>query len=285
MTNITFLGLGAMGSRMAANLLKAGHAVTVWNRSAAAAGALAAAGAAVAGSPKAAAAGADIVFAMVRDDAASQRVWLDPADGALAGMRKGAVAVECSTLTVDHVRQLSVAAQAAGVGFLDAPVAGSRPQAEAAALIFLVGGPATEVERVRPALAAMGKALHHLGPVGTGASVKLAVNSLLAVQVTALAELTGMLRRQGVDLARALDVIADTPVASPAGTGAAASMLAGSFAPLFPAELAEKDIGYLLAAAGEDRAPVNAATRTVLAKAIHQGFGGDHLSGVARLYA
>jgi hypothetical protein len=125
MSKVAFLGLGAMGSRMAANLLKAGRTVTVWNRSPAAAEALVASGARKASSPKEAAKGADFVFAIVRDDDASQNVWLDSTNGALAGMHPGAVAIESSTLTPEWIRELSEHFSAKGISLLDAPVSGS----------------------------------------------------------------------------------------------------------------------------------------------------------------
>jgi 3-hydroxyisobutyrate dehydrogenase-like beta-hydroxyacid dehydrogenase len=138
MTKVTVLGLGAMGSRMAANLLKAGHAVTVWNRSPAKT--LVTAGAQLAASPKAAAQGADFVIAMVRDDDASRDLWLSPETGAFAGLSQGAVAIESSTLTANWARTLGEEAKQRGLTFLEAPVAGSRPQAEAAQLVYFVGG-------------------------------------------------------------------------------------------------------------------------------------------------
>src|SRR5919198_651892 len=134
MTDIAFLGLGAMGSRMAANVVKAGHRVTVWNRSPKACDPLIAAGAKAAVSPRAAATGAEFVIAMLRDDEASQRVWLDAQDGALAGMRKGAVAIESSTVTPDWSRALGRHVSESGVGYLEAPVAGTLPQAQAGQL-------------------------------------------------------------------------------------------------------------------------------------------------------
>ncbi len=127
MSKIAFLGLGAMGSRMAAHLLAAGHAVTVWNRNAAKMTLLRDAGAMAAHSPRAAVAEAEFVFSMVRDDGASRFVWLDAAEGALGDMSADAVAVECSTLSVGWVRELSGLFAAKGCAFLDAPVAGSRP--------------------------------------------------------------------------------------------------------------------------------------------------------------
>jgi 3-hydroxyisobutyrate dehydrogenase-like beta-hydroxyacid dehydrogenase len=280
---IAFLGLGAMGSRMAARLLAAGCQVTVWNRSAGAAAPLVAAGALAAATPREAALGAGIVFAMLRDDVASRAVWTPAEDGALAGLTPGALAIECSTLTVGWVRDLATHAAARGVRFLDAPLAGSRPQAEAGALIFLAGGDAADVARAEPVLRLMGGAVHHAGAQGAGAAVKLAVNALLGVQVAAMAELLGLMRANGVDDARALEIIAATPVCSPAAKAAAGAMLARNFAPLFPVALVEKDFGYLLAA-GDAALPVAAATRGVMAQAIAQGMGSDNITAVARLY-
>ncbi len=126
MQRVAILGLGIMGGGMAANWLAKGFAVSVWNRTRAKAEALAGKGAKIAATPREAATGADFIFAMVADDAASRSVWLG-ADGALAGAKSGAIGVESSTLTPDWVRELARQAQAKGVGFLDAPVGGSRP--------------------------------------------------------------------------------------------------------------------------------------------------------------
>lgn len=282
---IAFLGLGAMGSRMVARLLAGGCEVRVWNRSPGAAAPLVAAGALAAASPREAVLGAGIAFAMLRDDVASRAVWTHPGDGALAGLTPGALAIECSTLTVGWVRDLAGHAAGRGVRFLDAPLAGSRPQAEAGALIFLAGGEAADVARAEPLLRMMGSAVHHAGAQGAGAAVKLAVNALLGVQVAAMAELLGLLRANGVNDAAALEIIAVTPVCSPAAKAAAGAMLAQNFAPLFPVALVEKDFGYLLAAAGGCALPVASATRGVMAQAIAQGMGEDNITGIARLYA
>lgn len=286
MTKVAVLGLGAMGSRMAHSLLAAEHEVTVWNRSRAACAPLSAAGATVADTPRAAVAGAAFAIAMVRDDPASQAVWLDPDRGALAGLEPGAVGIDSSTLTVAFVRDLALRFAAAGRGFLDAPVAGSRPQAEAAHLIYLVGGDADVLAQAAPVLRAMGAAVHHAGQTGAGAAVKLAVNALLGVQVAALGEIIGFFERAGLDPARAVEILTATPVCSLAAKGALTSMLADSFAPMFPVELAEKDLGYVLATAAAVHAamPVAEATHAVLATALARGFGPDHLTAVVRLY-
>src|SRR4051794_29375343 len=138
---VAVLGLGIMGAGMARQLVAKGFDVTVWNRGAAKTSALAAVGARIAATPAAAASGADLVLAMLANDEASRAVWLG-SEGALGTMRTDAVAIESSTLTVDWIRELAAAAKARGVGFLDAPVTGSKAQAESGALSFLVGGPA-----------------------------------------------------------------------------------------------------------------------------------------------
>lgn len=283
MTDIAFLGTGAMGSRMALRLIEAGHSLTVWNRSPSAVGPLVAKGARVAETPRAAVAGAEMAFAMLRDDEASRSVWLDEETGALGGLSAGAVGVESSTLTPDWVKELGKAASVAGRALIDAPVSGSRPQAEGGALIFLVGGEAEAVRRAEPVLRLMGSAVNHLGPVGAGAEAKLVVNALMGVQVTALAELIGLMRGAGVDPARVLEVVATTPAWSGAAARASASMLSGDFAPLFPVELIEKDLGYTLGLADRS-APTLAAARQVFRDAIKGGLGDRHMTAVAKLF-
>ncbi|HEY1384789.1 MAG TPA: NAD(P)-dependent oxidoreductase [Dongiaceae bacterium] len=284
MTDIAFLGLGAMGSRMAANLVKAGHRVTVWNRSSNACDRLVALGAKAAVSPREAAANVEFVIAMVRDDEASQRVWLDAKDGALTGMRKGAVAVESSTVTPDWSRALGRHAAEHGVGYLEAPVAGTLPQAEAGQLIYLVGGDTALVERATPILKAMGSPIHHTGVVGTAALAKLTVNTLLALQVAGLAELIPVLKRAGVDAKQVLDVVAQTPVWSPVATRTTQSMLAGAFQPMFPVNMMAKDMGYTLAAAGDVRkAPLIAATRQAFTEGIERGLGDLNMTALVQI--
>lgn len=283
---IAVLGMGAMGSRMALALLKAGHTVTVWNRTTGRLPGLTAAGAKAASTPRAAVADAELAIVMVRDDAASRQVWLDPETGALAGLADGAIGIDSSTLSVAGVRALGQAFEAAVRAFLDAPVSGSRPQADAGQLIYYVGGRPEVLARAEPVLRAMGVAVHHAGAVGDGAALKLAVNALFGIQVAALAETLGVLAQRGIDLTQAVAILGETPVLSPAAKGAAASMLSGAFAPQFPVDLVEKDFGYALATGGPAApdAPLTQAARAVFARAIQQGFGDDNLTGVVRLY-
>jgi 3-hydroxyisobutyrate dehydrogenase len=283
MTQIAVLGLGAMGSRMAARLLAAGHAVTVWNRDPARTAALGDAGAAIAATPRAAALGASVVLSMVRDDAASRLVWLDPVSGALAALAPGAIAVECSTLTVGQVQSLAKEAQRRGIGFVDAPVAGSRPQAEAGQLIVLAGADPATLERVRPVLDALAGAVLLAGPPGAGAALKLAVNALLGVQVAALAEVLALLESHGIGAAAAAGLLGQVPVTSPAAKGALASMAAGAYAPAFPVELVAKDFANLAASAPMPL-PVTQAVAQVFGAAIAAGLAGEQLTAVRKLY-
>lgn len=285
MARIAILGLGAMGARMAANLLEAGHDLAVWNRSPGRGAALVERGARRASSPKNAVVGAEFVIAMLRDDDASREIWTDQACGALAGMAEGAIAIESSTLSVGWTRELAGRCAHAGIAFLDAPVAGSRPQAEAKALIHLVGGEPEIVERARPVLAAIGAALVHAGPAGSGAVMKLAVNMLFGVQVACVAELLALMRRNGLAPDEAFARLAATPVCSPAAKAAGEAMLGGNFAPQFPVELVEKDFGYAVEAlGGGDAAPVAAAVRKVFIRAMEEGLGDQNLTAVTKLY-
>jgi len=286
MSDIAFLGLGAMGSRMALRLVQAGYRVTVWNRTPQRTEPLVAAGARAVESPREAVADAGLVFSMLRDVEASRLVWLDPETGAVAGMAAGSVAVECSTVTALWVRQLAQAVGDVGAGFIDAPVAGSRPQAEAGQLIFLAGGASDVLETVRPVLSALGGTVHHAGGVGAGAAVKLAVNGMLAAQAALLVDLWDFMAKAGLDPATGMAVLQEVPVTSPAAKGLMGAMLARRFEPQFPIELVEKDLGYLL----DDRSgptdgtmPVVRAVRQRYATAIAAGLGQDNISGIVRL--
>jgi 3-hydroxyisobutyrate dehydrogenase len=240
---VSVLGLGIMGAGMAGQLAAKGFGVTVWNRDTAKAATLATAGACVATSPADAARGADVVLAMLSNDEASRAVWLGP-NGALAALSPSAIAIESSTLTVDWVRELAAAAAARGVGFLDAPVTGSKAQAESGALSFLVGGPADLLELARPALAAMGGNIAHLGPCGSGALMKLINNFLCGVQVASIAEAIAMAERSGLDARQAAAVLSAGSPGSPLIKIVAQRMLDRAYTPNFFVPLMAKDLAY-----------------------------------------
>ena len=268
-----------MGGGMARRLLGAGFAVTVFNRTPARAEPLAAAGARVAGSPREAAAGAEVVFSMVADDAASRAMWLGP-DGAIAGAARGAVLVECSTLTVAWVQELAQAAAAAGVECIDAPVTGSKNQAAAGELNFLTGGNAAALETIRPALNAMGRSVTHLGPTGSGALLKLINNFLAGVHVAATAEAVAWIERTELDRAQAIAFLSDSAVGSPVTKTVAARMCAPDFTPNFFLRLMAKDLGYASGEAAKVGQQLTSAAmaRDVFQRAIAAGHGDKDMS-------
>lgn len=281
---VAFLGLGAMGRRMAARLVEAGLDVVVWSRSGVPgeASALRERGTK---SPRAAAAGADVVIAMVTDDEASRAVWEDPETGALLGLREGAIAIESSTLTPAWVSRLAARVRSTGAGWLDAPVMGSRPQAEAGTLVHLVGGDAAVLDRARAVLAVTGSALVHVGPTAAGAVVKLLANALFGAQVAVLAELLGLASKTGLDGAMVLEALGRLPVTSPAAKAAAVGMLERRFEPMFPTSLVAKDLRYAIATAEAAGAalPVVGSVKLRFEDAVAQGLGDENLTAVAKL--
>lgn len=232
-----------MGSGMALRLVKAGFAVSVWNRDRAKTEPLAAAGAKVAGSPREAAQEADAIISMVADDPVSRAVWLGE-DGALAGAKRGALCVESSTLTVAWVRELAAAATAKGCELIDAPVTGSKGPAANGELNFLVGGTAAAFERARPVLAPMAKTIKHLGPTGSGALIKLINNFVSGVHLASIAEALAMMERGGLDKAAALAVLTEGAPGSPMVKIVSGRMMAGDYTPNFKMKLMAKDLIY-----------------------------------------
>jgi len=285
MNKVAFIGLGAMGSRMAANLLKGGYTVTVYDLYAEAAKQLVSAGAKLASSPHQAAEGNDFVFTMVRDDEVSRQVWLDAATGAVAGMKEGAVAIECSTLTPAWVRELGSAINKAGFALLEAPVSGSTPQAENAELVFLTGGDVKTLNQAKPVLKALGSKIEYAGPWGAGALAKLVTNTFMGVQLATLAEMIGMLKRQGVDPKLVLGAVASTPLWNPHLTNDAASMLSSNFETHFPITLLEKDLNYTVKTAGGDAfVPTVSTVRGLFQKAIDEQLGAMNMTAVVKLF-
>lgn len=240
------IGLGLMGSGMARRLLGAGFPLAVWNRNPERARALAAEGAHVAATPRDAAARADVVLSMVADDAASRAVWLGD-HGALAGATRGAVLVECSTLTVGWIGQLFREVAARGCELLDAPVTGSKPHAASGELVFLVGGSAAALETARPALAAMSRAILHVGASGRGALLKLVNNFMCGVQAASLAEALALIERSGLDRAKSLELLTTGAPGSPLVKTLSARMTARDYTPNFLLRLMAKDLTYALA--------------------------------------
>lgn len=286
MSKVAFLGLGAMGSRMAMNALDGGHTLAVWNRSDGRAQELAERGARIADSPREAAKGAEFVITMVTDDKASRSVWLDGESAAIHALSADAIAIESSTVTPAWIAELDSALGQAGHRMLEAPVAGSRPQAESRALIYFVGGDPIAVERSRPLLSTMGSTIHHVGDVGKAARFKLAVNAMLAGQVAMLGELLGWLKASGTEPAEAMAVLGELPITSAAIKGIGGLIANEIYEPMFPVDLVAKDMAYVVEAMGTDRARASTLTtvRDRYIEAQRNGWGELNIQAVARLF-
>lgn len=255
--SIGMIGLGLMGRPMALNVLKAGYPLVVWNRTASRAEDVVKAGARRAGSAREAAAAADVTFTIVSDPPALEEVLWGP-EGVLAGLRRSSVLVDASTVSPELARRAAGACASRGAAFLDAPVTGGTWGAEKGELVFLVGGPAETLARVQPMLEAMGKRVFHLGPHGSGQTVKLAMNLLLALEVQALAEALSLAVAGGIAPARLIEVLQASMARAPVLDVKAPMMLAGEYAPSFPLRLMHKDLGLAMRLASEFGVPLPA---------------------------
>lgn len=214
MPTLGFVGLGAMGGRMAKRLLDAGHPVVGYNRTRARAQWLVDAGMRPAASPRAVAEAADVVFSMVTDTDALHAVTRG-ADGILAGLRPSAVYVEMSTVSPSATRALGGEVATRGALMLDAPVSGSVATLEAGQLSIMVGGDPAVLERVRPHLLAIGPTITHVGPLGQAVTMKIATNLGLAVQMVAFSEAVLLAEKAGIIRERAVEALLRSVVASP----------------------------------------------------------------------
>jgi 3-hydroxyisobutyrate dehydrogenase len=263
MTTVAFIGLGAMGSRMAQNLAAAGFSLRVWNRDASKTRDFAAKGATACATPADAATGAQFVVSIIADDKATREVMLG-AQGVLTGAASGTVIIDSSTNTPAMSREVAGAAAAKGCSYLDAPVSGSTPQAQARELVFIVGGDAAAFEQAKPVLAAMGKSMFRMGGPGTGATVKLLVNMITGTFLAALSEAAQVAEAADVDREALLSVLGEGPTACRSLKSKLPKMLGRDFSPQFQLELMEKDLRYFqLLAQDLDRAtPVAALVRS-----------------------
>ncbi|AYD04230.1 NAD(P)-dependent oxidoreductase [Neorhizobium sp. NCHU2750] len=281
MAKLAILGLGAMGVRMARRLVSAGNEVVVWNRTIPTADAVP--GATIGSSPRSAATGADAVIAMVRDDAASRAVWLDPDHGALAGLSAHALAIESSTLTPGWARDWATEVGKIGGIAVEAPVSGSRPQADAGQLVYFLGGEAEDIAQARPLLTPLGHAFHHVGAVGAGAVIKLVTNSLLALQVGAWSELLPLMQREGLDIDGAVTALSTTSSFAPVGGYLLSLMHSANHAPQFPIELIAKDMAYVTSIGAPGDLPLAETMVRRFAAAIDAGLGGENMSALVKL--
>lgn len=281
MTTVAFVGLGAMGAPMANNLIDAGFALRVHNRSPQRAAALSARGAVACASPAEAVRGADFVVSMVSDDAATREVMAGEA-GVLGAVAAGTVIVDASTNTPRIAREMAQAARDREAFYLDAPVSGSIAQARGRELVFMVGGEAQALERARPLIEAMGRMIRHAGPSGAGATLKLVNNMLSGTVNAALAEAVAVVEAAGLDAGVALEVLAEGAAGCRLTKTKIPKMLARDFSAQFQLGLMEKDLRYFLSLADElDRpAQIAALVRGQFQAARRAGLGALDVSAV-----
>jgi 3-hydroxyisobutyrate dehydrogenase len=281
---VALLGLGTMGNGMALNLLRAGFPLTVYNRATAKADALAAHGAAVARSPAQAGAQASVVLSMLADDAASRAVWSGD-QGALAAMSPGSLAVECSTVSPEWIEELAEAARSRNVRFVEAPVTGSRVQAESGQLVFLAGADDDTLVAALPVLRSMSREVLHLGPVGCGAQLKLINNFLCGVQVASFAEALAWIARTELNRETAVDFLKRGAPGSGILNTMADRMTEGKYEVNFLLRLMAKDLRYAQAAAAERgvRLSTGESAEQLFAAAQQQGHGDQDMSAVVEV--
>jgi 3-hydroxyisobutyrate dehydrogenase-like beta-hydroxyacid dehydrogenase len=282
-----FIGLGAMGMPMARNLLQAGHALELYNRTRSRAEALAGQGATLAGTPEAACA-AGVVATMLADDPAVEEVVFG-GNGILQGLPRGGLHVSHSTISTSLARRLTEAHRQKGQSFVAAPVFGRPEAAQAARLVVVAAGAPEAVQRCRPALEAIGRKLFVIGPDPAAANtIKLAGNFLIASMLEALGEAYALLRKSGVDPASFLEIVNGSFFQSPIYENYGKIMAGQRFEPAgFKLRLGLKDVRLVLAAAEEAAAPMPVASllHDNLLSGVAQGMGENDWSAVALVAA
>ncbi|MCP9858442.1 MULTISPECIES: NAD(P)-dependent oxidoreductase [unclassified Cyanobium] len=289
-TPVGFIGLGAMGAPMAANLLAKGFALTVHNRHREREMALAAAGARRAATPAQAAQAAAVLALCLSDDTAVAEVLLgrgaDSVNAALAGLVPGSLVVDFSTIAPATSRAVAAALAERGVAYLDAPVTGGTEGARAGTLSVLVGGEAADLERVRPVLEAVGRTITHLGPVGAGQEAKAVNQVLVAGCYAAVAEALALGQRLGLPMQAVRLALVDGAAGSWALEHRGGSMLRGEFPLGFRLRLHRKDLAIALeaAAAAGLELPLARQVAAMEDDLIAAGHGDEDVSALARWF-
>ena len=283
MENIAFLGLGTMGSAMAANIAKKGFHLTVWNRTPGRAGELAELGATEADSPASAASGSDVVVTCVSDTPDVEAVLFGE-DGASAGLGPGSLLVDCSTISPSATRLFARRLAEQDVAFVDAPVSGGSEGARKGTLSIFVGGEAGHFERARPVLAAMGTTITHVGPVGAGQAVKAVNQVILAGVYTGVAEGIALALKAGLDPELVVGALGGGAAQSWVLTNRSGRMIANDYPLGFKLALHLKDLRIALDMARESGTvlPITAIVEQLEAGLVNAGHGDDDVSAVAR---
>jgi 3-hydroxyisobutyrate dehydrogenase-like beta-hydroxyacid dehydrogenase len=283
---VGFIGLGAMGSRIAARLLEAGNQVYGTNRTKSKAEALIERGLIWQDTAREVVASADVVFSMVTDDQALEAIAAGP-DGLLAGLGPGKAYLDMSTVSPRASRELAERVRALGAQMLDAPVSGSIPQAESGTLAVMVGGERQAFESVEPLLHELGQTVTYIGANGQGLVLKLAINISLAVQILAFSEGLLLAERDGIDLKLAAEVMATAPIGSPMLKARIPLLLDLPEQAWFDIAMAHKDIRLAREAADELAIPLpsGAVADELLARADELGYARRDLAALHEVLA
>lgn len=279
---IAFVGLGTMGFGMASNLLSAGHEVTAYNRTRSRGEPLAAKGAVLSDSPQAAAANADVVITMLSDDPAVEDVLLGER-GTMAAAKRGTLFIDSSTVTPATARRCSEFARTRGLRHLDAPVTGSRNEANGGKLVFIVGGERADYDEASPLFDVMGQARYYCGPSGSGATLKLCNNAISGTLTAAMAESATVVRSSKIDQDVALAFLSEHGAfACRLSRTKLPKMWAEDFSANFQLKLMDKDLRYFLSLAQEfeRQTPAIARVEKMLSAAMEAGFGDDDVAAI-----
>jgi 3-hydroxyisobutyrate dehydrogenase-like beta-hydroxyacid dehydrogenase len=282
---IGFLGLGTVGEPVANNLRKAGHELTVWNRTGAKADHIVSKGGKLAPTPKACAEGKDLVFTCLSDEKALDAV-LDGPDGVLAGLRPGDVLVDMSTAGVRSAKSVARRAEKAGAAFVSCPILGSKTAAEQAQIVLVAGGPTAARERARPALRAVSARMFELEDPAHAALMKLCVNAVGGAMITGFGEALGLGAAGGLPIWQLVEVIQASSFHSPLFLVKGELVEKKDYAPRFAVSLAEKDQRLAQEAAADvgAKVPLNEAVRRLFAAAVEAGRGDQDVAAVADLF-
>jgi len=286
MEKIGFIGLGIMGAAMAANIRRAGYPLVVYNRTPDKAGPLVALGADAASSPRSLAREADIVILMLTGpEAIDEVLW--GLEGASPSLDASKILVNMSSVSPRYTRVLAQKLAPLGVGFIDAPVSGTKKPAEDATLIILAGGVREQVDRLAPLFAAMSQKVVYCGPAGQGSMMKMAVNLLLAVMMEGLAEMVTLGLAGGLELDAMLEVVATGAMHSAMYQIKGEMLRAGDYPPNFPLKHMTKDLKFIVDTAFETGAATPAAHTLlqVYRQGVGQGWGDLDFSSVRQVLA
>jgi 3-hydroxyisobutyrate dehydrogenase-like beta-hydroxyacid dehydrogenase len=271
---VGFIGIGAMGTPMATNILKAGFTLTVHDRNPNKAAALSALGARVASSCAEVARTSDVVITMIGQVAEELEVVLGPG-GVLDGAHPGLTLIDSSTVGIVASNKMAAAAADHGVAFLDAPVSGSVGPAGEGKLGFMIGGDPDTLTKVRPVFEAMGEKVIHVGPNGAGSAMKVILNLMIGMTVLTVAETLTLGRQAGLDPMQMLEILGDSSVRSPHLVNKGTQMINGQFDPAFALKYMQKDFDLIMEAAHELKTPLftSAVAQQVYTAANVAGYG------------